>query len=243
MATNIELLQDLHDKLVEKVKNIDETVASIDEEILKLQENEQAAEFALNKLDSLGHHTGYGESNAANWVLQHLSKYVGPHGTYGIRDMITKLEESRDDQSGDRDAYMKLIPVYYALINDEKIPEIAEKIPTYDPDAPCAKEVPDYSFCYRTAIPTTETEGGLGYFTKGDLILVNNRIRVCLTTDRGIHMWDAEGGEKHWAYAGLQDPKHSGGGTFGGGFTLNHRLLAFLSEHESELRDLLTHSH
>ena len=227
-TTNREKLQELHDELVNRVKNIDETVASIDEEIVKLQEQEDGAEYALSELESLGHFTGYGESNAANWVQQHLDKYVGPNGTYGIRDMITKLEDSRNDQSGDREVYMRLIPVYYAILNDEEIPSL-DKIPTYDPDAPCAKETPDYSFCERTSLPVTESEGGLGYFSKGDMIMVNNVIRLSLTDARGIDMWDIEGGERHWAYVGLSDSKHTGGKTTDG-ISLDHTLLAQIAD-------------
>lgn len=219
-----ENLQNLYDEIIEKIKRMDESVSNIDEQIEKLKKDKKGALYAYNKL-------GLSDENQKKWVDYHVNKFVGASGSFGISDMITKLEESKELITNDRSTLTKLAKIYYAVLNNlEQKPVDAP--PEQDPDAPCNLEKPDFSFCDRTSLPETKKTGGKGAFSVGDVIMVNKKIRIALKD--GLGMTFSEGsGHPQFGYLGLQGARWDGWGKThegSGDSTLDHGVLAALNE-------------
>jgi len=199
-----ENLQELYDKLIEEIKRIDESNTNIDTQIEELKRNRKGALYALNKL-------GRADENQKKWVNYHLNKYVGAAGSFGINDMITRLEESKELQTANKGALTRLAKIYYAILN--KLPQkLVDEPPEQDPDAPCNPEKPDFSFCRRTSIPNNKKNGGKGVFSIGDVIMVGDKLRIAVKNGKGMDFKENDPENEQWAWVGLQGYNWSGHG-------------------------------
>jgi len=115
----------------------------------------------ISRLTTLVSTLGAG-SNASKYVTQHLEKYPGEKGTFGLKRRMEELQKSYNAQQKNLTALSSLSQLYHSVLNGSDPLPTLPTVPDEDTDDPLAK--PDFVYKEREEFPEEidDKEWGIG---------------------------------------------------------------------------------